>query len=458
MYLFFLYLFFIWLAAQNLILPWIYRQQLLPASTVGVLMASKEGILVLALLILGRHLWHKDWRLMAADKFALAYTVLLIFYLFWGPSLLGGTAPFALRMISLRSLVSLTLFYFWGRFSFLHLRELRKLIWFIAALQTAVALFGIYEWLFLPTSFWSDTIGAGTFMLDIKGLLEGQNVADGLPSNMFRFGVRRVISSYGDPLAMGIASVFPLLLCVGWLLRRRPRQRAEGGILCWIAVAVIAAALLLTLGRESIGAAGLGVALLIAWSGKAKRAVIPMTIVAAGLICLPQVWNYAAETVTFKEASAATHLLFLRNGWQQIPSMLAGKGLGEAGGWAFSLAGVKSEVGENSYFEVMSQTGILSVALLAGFLFTLGKSALREARAFPDTLVSVALLAGAAHIFARALAATFSPSLFGVVPLASFFFLCGAAFTTLQRTRAESFLVARRVLVLHEAIRSPQSA
>ena len=131
--------------------------------------------------------------------------------------------------------------------------------------------------------------------------------------------------------------------------------------------------------------------------------------------------------------------------------MLAGKGLGEAGGWAFSLADVKSDVGENSYFELMSQTGLLSVILLVLFLFGLAKTGLEYSRKFHDPLLSPVFLAVAAHIFARCLSGIFSPSLFGVIPLASFFFLCGAGFTAAQRTMANPVAVARRVLILKAA-------
>ena len=55
------------------------------------------------------------------------------------------------------------------------------------------------------------------------------------------------------------------------------------------------------------------------------------------------------------------------------------------------------------------------------------------ARRIPDKLVSAALLAAAANIAARAVMAVFSPSLFGVVPMASFLFFCGVAMTTMQR-------------------------
>src|SRR5690242_3040904 len=114
MYLFFLYLFFLWLAVQNLVLPWVYRRHLLSAEDVGILMATKEAVLALALCALAHRFWKKGWSLITPDKFALAYTSLLTVYLICGPWFLGGTASLSLRMISMRGLVSLALFYFCG--------------------------------------------------------------------------------------------------------------------------------------------------------------------------------------------------------------------------------------------------------------------------------------------------------------------------------------------------------
>jgi hypothetical protein len=452
MYLFLLCLYFAWLAAQNFVLPWIYQQQMASAATVGVLMASKEAVLALALVLLAHRALDHGWRLRAVDLLALAYAGLLILYVPLGPALLGSQATLALRLISLRSLIALVLFYFWGRLSFLAVRGLRQLIWFVLGLQATVAVFGLCEWFFLPASFWSDTIGVGRFMLDVKGLLDGQNVINGLPGNLYQFGVRRVISTYGDPLAMGIASVFPLLLGLAVGLRDRPLAGGHGfRWRLWIPVALVAAALLLTLGRESIAAAGLGVLVLLWWSGQFRRALVPALLAFVSVLCLPQLWTYAAQTISFRESSAALHLRFLRSGWKQIPNLLLGKGLGEAGGWAFSLAGVQTAVGESSYFDLMAQTGVLSVVLLSGFLIALAQTARKRSCAFPDPLISAALLAAAAHVLARSVVAIFSPSLFDVVPLASFFFLCGAAFTALDRGVARPALAARRVLILRSA-------
>ena len=295
-------------------------------------------------------------------------------------------------------------------------------------------------------------MGAGTFMLDVKGWLANQNVVNGLPSNMFVFGIRRSISSYGDPLAMGIASVFPFLVCMAWLLRNSRLPRTIPRRAAWqLAAVVIALGLVLTIGRESIAAAALGVLALLCWHGKVRQTMAAAALLCVALLFLPQVAKFVSDTVTFRESSAATHLRFLYNGWREIPQMLAGKGLGEAGGWAFSLADVKSDVGENSYFELMSQTGLLSVILLVLFLFGLAKTGLEYSRKFHDPLLSPVFLAVAAHIFARCLSGIFSPSLFGVIPLASFFFLCGAGFTAAQRTMANPVAVARRVLILKAA-------
>src|SRR5262249_1714017 len=235
-------------------------------------------------------------------------------------------------------LISLVVFYFWGRLSYLEIGELKKFIRFVLALQLGVALFGLFEWAFLPTSFWSETVGAGNFMLDVKGLLEGQNVIDGLPSNMFRFDIRCIISTYGDPLAMGIACVFPLLLCVAWLLWRKRNADDSKSARKWqLAVVILSLALLLTIGRESISVAVLGAALLVWWSGKAKDFVAPAVLGVVMLTLLPQVWSNLVDTVTFRESSAAEHLELLQTGWSAAPKLLVGKGLGESGGWAYSL-------------------------------------------------------------------------------------------------------------------------
>jgi hypothetical protein len=453
---FLLCLYFTWLALQNFALPWMYRQQILSASALGVLMAGKEIILVSVIACLAYRAFHADWRLQAPDYFALAYILLLIAYLQGASFLLGSTASFSLRMISLRSVVSLALFYFWGRLSFFTLRELRHLVIFTVGLQTLVAVFGIFEWFFLPTTFWSETIGAGTFMLDLKGLLEGQNVIDGLPSNMFQFGIRRLISTYGDPLAMGIASVFPVLVCAARLLRKQSTSlSAKPRRYWWIALAVMVIALSLTIGRESIGAAAIGAFLLLWWSGKLERIAVPVAGVLVLLFFLPQIWSGVTATITFREGSAATHLRFLQTGWERLPQMIWGKGLGEAGGWAVSLAGVDNGIGESSYFDLMAQTGVLSVVLLTGFLFATARLAFRHSRQLGDPLLSSAFAAASAHTIARCVMAVFSPSLFAVVPLASFFFLCGAAFTIMQRLQLKPHLVAHRVLMLRPAADTP---
>jgi hypothetical protein len=442
------FLYFFWLALQNLALPWLYRQGMLPAEAVAGLMAAKEVFLLAALMGLAPRALRENWRFSLPDGLALTYLGVLAGYLCLGPRLLGSTAPLMLRAISARSLASPALFYFWGRLTRFSLRDVRRFLWFVAGLQAAVAAFGLFEWLFLPTSFWSDSIGVGAYMLDIKGLRQTDNVLAGLPSNMFRFGVRRVISSYAEPLAMGIASVFPLLLCAAWGMRRGGQRCASR--LCGAAGALIAAALLLTIARESIAAAAFGLVLVAVWSGQARRVAVPLLAALAGLLLLPRTWEYVASTLTFQESSAALHLQFLEVGWKRLPTLLAGKGLGEAGGWAFSLAGVESEVGENSYLELMSQTGLLSVLLFCGFLGALGRQCWNLAEQLPEAWIAGGLLAAAAHILARCLAGMFSPSLFGVVPLASFFFFCGAAPGAVQRARHSPFLRARRVLVLRQ--------
>ncbi|HKV95670.1 MAG TPA: hypothetical protein VJW20_24205 [Candidatus Angelobacter sp.] len=442
MYLALLYIYFTWLALQNFLLPLAYQQGWLPAGLVVALMGLKEVVMMLALLALGYRAFHKGWRFNAADKFAFAYAALLVLYFAVAPLFLGSTVPFFVRVVSLRYLIALVVFYFWGRLSYLELAELRRFIRFVVVLQVAVALFGIVEWNFLPLSFWQDTVGIGAFMTDVKGLPEGLNVTDGLPINMVRSDIRRSISTYGDPLAMGIACVFPLLVCAAYLFGGFSGfKRRKWWIACWI----IAIALLLTNGRESIAVALLGIALVGLWTGKAKSLLIPAILAAIVVLSIPAVWSHITDTVTFKEGSASTHLQVLYSGWESAPKLLIGKGLGEEGGWAKSLAGVDSEVGEDSYFELMGQAGLMSVLLLVGFLFALHKQGLWFAKKIPDKFISAVFLAVAANIIGRIIMAVFSPSIFAVVPMASFFFACGTSFTTMDRLGLRPGRVFRRV-------------
>lgn len=450
MYLVLLCIYFTWLALQNFLLPLAYQQGWLSFASATMLMAAKEVIMALALLLLGYRAFQKGWRFNAADKFAMGYAILLGLYLALAPMILDATVPFFIRIVSLRSLISLVLFYFWGRLSFLELKETRRLLRFVVALQLLVAVFGIFEWNFLPLSFWRDTVGQGAFMIDVKGLPDGINVYDGLPINMVRSDIRRSISTYGDPLAMGISCVFPLLVCAGWLINRPKFAAVVARRKWWIASVMIGVALVLTNGRESIAVALIGVVLLGFWAGKGKSILVPMVAIAVLVLAIPAVWEHIADTVTFREGSASDHLEFLHTGWENAPKLLWGKGLGEAGGWAGSLAGVDSQVGEDTYLELMAQTGILSVVLLVGFLLAICKQARWFAARIPDKLLAAALAAAAANIIGRLFMAVFSPSFFDVVPMASFFFLCGVMFTTLQRLGLKPGWVLQQAVVFHQ--------
>src|SRR5262245_13909602 len=118
---------------------------------------------------------------------------------------------------------------------------------------------------------------------------------------MFQSGLRRFVSKYGEPLAMGIASGFSLLVCTAAYLRRSFSQNVRN---FWLPPgAIIAVALVLTIGRESIGAAGFGVLVLFWLEGKLRHSALPLIMVGVAFLLLPQVWNYVADTINFREAS-----------------------------------------------------------------------------------------------------------------------------------------------------------
>jgi hypothetical protein len=450
MYLNFLKLYFSWLALQNFLLPWMLSADLLPLKAFALLLGSKEVILIGALVLLMPRLLQPGWHWIAPDVWAVAFTLLLISYLLFAPALLGSTAPLTLRLISLRPIVFMVLFYFWGRLSKHSTNELSHLLKFAIALQACIAVFGILEWAFLPSTFWSNTVELGRFMLDVKGLAEGWNVESGLPSNIFKFGVRRLIATFGDPLSMALASVFPLVLGVAYWL---PRKYDNSSIPLWIKASAIfiGLALLLTLGRESIVVA---LCSLLLVSHLRKKASTTFLLAGSGamlVLLLPFVAGTIWQSLTFQEDTAATHLSFFTQNFAETSKFLLGRGLGEAGGWAFSLAGIESSVGESSYYELMAQTGMLSVLLMVGFLSSIAARAFRLSELVPERLSAAAMIAIAATIVCRMAGAFFSPSLFAFIPMAILYYIAGAAFSAWRPLHGGEHT---RVLVLRPQVAS----
>ena len=216
-----------------------------PPLLIRVVQSWKEVVLVLlglmaaARLLRERERWKLN-RLVAMDWIALAFTAVLIVYLFLPSGLLPGTSSFLQRLFAFRTAVLIPLLYLFGRvFSKPSEGDLRDAGWLIVGAGAVVGAFGLYELWFVPTGQWLDW-GVNLFSswLGFK-----YNGPAGLPANFFQslpdgLLLRRMVSTYISPL--GIAYTGLLAWPVAVVLLDRPQRSRR-----IVAVTVLAAAFLL---------------------------------------------------------------------------------------------------------------------------------------------------------------------------------------------------------------------
>ncbi|WP_263417244.1 hypothetical protein [Terriglobus albidus] len=403
-------------------------------------MAAKDAILFVAILLLSVRVFRKDFKWHWIDTCACGYMALLAVYVFV-PDWLHLDVPFPVRLITYRAQTALVMFYLWGRFTRLRWSQWKSIAIFQIVMLAAASVFGIFERFMLPLSFWSRTIGVSDYLLDVKKLDSNLNVQDGLPSNLFHFGLRRLLSVYADPLGMGTACVFPLVAAIAIMLclrRERDPDRMK-----WIpyylwAATLIAIALLLTIGRESIGVACVAILVLCIALGETRFLRALGVLAFLSILINPSVTKFIVDTVTFQESSAIAHLNLLSTGLQDLSTLLVGHGVGTTGAWATSL-GVHelTDIGESSYLELAAQGGAATLVVFLAFLIGLSRWLWMTARRCDDPVWKGMFLAISTSLIARLIFAVFSPSFFALIPMANMFFLAGAALSTVNRISFE---------------------
>src|SRR4029077_21216264 len=158
-----------------------------PAALIRVVQSCKELVLLLLGLLAIRQLRAREGlpvrRLLPMDWIALAFTAVLVVYLFQPSSVLPGNANFMQRLAAFRTAALIPLLYALGRiFSRPSELDLRDALWFIVGAGAVVGAFGIYELWFVPTATWLDW-GVNLFS---SWLGFNYNGPAGLPANFFQ--------------------------------------------------------------------------------------------------------------------------------------------------------------------------------------------------------------------------------------------------------------------------------
>ncbi len=344
-----------------------------------------------------------------ADRFALAYAVLVVAYWLLPQSWLGGEATARGELYALRHHLLPVGAYLLGRMLVLDRAWWRRITVVVLGAASVVALWGLVDVYLVPLQTWRDS-GAPDWFKNQLGL--GYKCLGGLPENwIYNTGeetnpIRRVVSTFLSPLASAYLLVVVLLL----IWAGRPRRFTVGvGAIAYLG-------LLWTHTRAAMIALTLGLVVLAAikrrWQPAAfgvASLVVSVAVVAAFPTIGPST-SYTASEITCLRANAAearesqedaaltggdsstrSHLRNLRDGVRTVFEHPQGYGLGNAGVTA-SRTGVAIKAGESTYTEAGVDTGLLGMFVLIAWFVALVAALWRRSAWLAASMTAIAFI------------------------------------------------------------------
>lgn len=357
-------------------------------SALDVAAAWKEGLLLVALLVVA---WHvRRWpAVKAADVLAASYVIAIVVYWLLPQSWLDGTATTRGELLALRHHLFPVAAYALGRLVSGVWPARERVGRLVAITALAVAVVGLVDLAFISLQTWRDSGVPGWYReqlgLDYEGL-------SGLPENwIFNSGdenpIRRLVSTFLSPLA----SAYVLVVALIYVFSRPFRW-------WWGLLAIVLyVGLLYTHTRAALAALVVGLVVLAIAQRRAAPAVIGVASLAVALV-FATVYPSIGPSTTFtpeelqwqrqnaaqhggtsgdpfagNEASTESHWRNLRDGVRVVLRHPQGYGLGNAGVVA-KRTGVEIRAGESTYTELGVDAGVAgsvafvlwSVAVLLG--------------------------------------------------------------------------------------------
>jgi len=256
-----------------------------PHLLVRVVQGWKEMFLLVLLVIAVRAISarHRDSApgpVTVTDGIAIAFAAIVCVYFLIPPSVLGSDASLAQRLVGLRTMILIPLLYFIGRT--VTAREDRDRLTVVVLCMgagAAVAIFGVYEIFFVPTSTWLRW-GVNAYTSFLGFTYHGPA---GLPENFFitvNSGtlVRRMVSTYVSPLGIAYTALMLLPLGIAAIDRRVSKPVALG---IAVSTALVVVSVVLSITRLALFAAvGEAILLAIVLRRVWIAALVPVLIVA----------------------------------------------------------------------------------------------------------------------------------------------------------------------------------
>ena len=437
-----------------------------PTLLVRLVQGWKELFLVLLVLIairtVVRH--RKDTTLgplTPTDGIAIAFAALVCVYFVIPPSVLGSDASLAQRLVGLRTLIVIPLLYFIGRtVAARDDRERLTVVLLCVGAGAGVAIFGVYELFFIPTSTWLEW-GVNAYSHFLGFTYHGPK---GMPENFFitvnnGVLVRRMVSTYVSPLGVAYTAIllFPLGIA---LIDRRVSQRLA--VLVGVALAAIVLALALSITRLALFASvGEAVALAIVLRRIWIAALVPVLVAASITALLPYASVAPAVdrnlnpvsrsgivwTIPGDDSSGREHYGFLKSDLVVDLQHPLGLGTGASTVRYGELVGTGESAVLGAFGDLGMVGGALYVALFLAAIWHGYRSFARSrASSLEECLPLVALVGGLALI-----PITMTTDLWGDLSITFLFWWAAGASATMCAERAwrpaRAAHVARRRLV-----------
>ena len=424
--------YFGWIAIQNMALPWLHSLNVLDVEALRFAIAFKE-IVGLCLLVgvcaraVPRKVISGGWR--SPDAWLLLYGGVLIVALLIPFS---SDAPLGARAVAFRTLVMPAVFIFVGRHFPADSPLIRRIVQAYIAVCAGLAAFGLVERFVLPVDFWRSIVNMGQYITDVKGIAPDFHVEDGLVANMYRFGLRRLVSTFGDPLACGYAFILPTVVGATILLRSNEHDRliARGRTFLVGSAALLGVGLLMTINRGAILTVLLALGIIAIQRRSVRLVIVIGGAILALMIWQPDIRQLAMETLTMQEGSARSHYDHLVEGIGVLltPAYLFGLGLGRSGFWAQELFGTTVPgVGENAYFMMIVQIGYAGTGLFIAFMVSTVYRFMDPKRRIGDPYLDGLRTACGATLLAHLLTANTSENIFSFTGMAQAWFIVGLA-------------------------------
>ena len=344
----------------------------------------------------------REWRiqrLIAMDWIAIAFTAVLVVYLFIPSSLLPGSANFIQRLLAFRTAFLIPLIYFLGRlFSRPSQLDLRDARWIVVGAGAVVGAFGLYELWFVPTIRWLDW-GVNLYSSWLGFSYKGPA---GLPENFFQslpdgLLLRRMVSTYISPL--GIAYTGLILWPVAVVLLDRPRPSRRATVAAGLAAGFLLLGILFSVTRLALAMLAVE-AVILALLLRTPIAFVLAPVVVGSVLAILFIYPYVGPVVNpallpgasnahtivyFGDPSFAEHLRALTGDMRFVAQHPFGNGLGGSVhrfvGTTLSTTGT----GESAIFGMFGDLGLVGGVLYLA-MYVLGLYyGLRALRATPGT-------------------------------------------------------------------------